>query len=605
MCYLDRCCSCLQRVLVGPQFLGGLNVAGPPMGPQDKLENSHNQVNLPAIATRVPVAHPYYVVPFHIPVTSHHLSPLLLMYRVAHCVLVRIKNIGSTMEGYNYEAAAPTIKTEDITRHRKNRNIIRWLKEDNYFLCKVRPHFCHNDPDFDWNYDELVVVGSREGLMGNADNCYCPESARDLGWVGYFIGKNTKLQGVHLQLNPLHHFPYRTAQYDRADIEAFFGGVNSNRSIQEITFNDMYLSEGEIFQSLHPFFENNNNLSYLFVNKCVFGYGCAHQFSLLLRGCNNSLKRVRLSNNLMGDCLKVARLEDFGIIRALSMHPQLEKLVLKGMNVGRNECVALGKFLGHTTTELRYLVLSKNDIDDEGVESFVGALANCRLSVLDLSLNLITDRGCQSLAGVLQNPNSNLVQLSLSGNLIGNEGALVFANALARNSKLKKLDLWGCDVAAKGWSSFSKVLCDTSSVNKTFLSNHTLEDLGHAPRRIPEDVRSLLALNLSDDKKEVAIKKVLLHHPHFDMQPFFEWELRVLPIAVAWFERARSMETGVVQSIRGVLAATGIGSAAISKHRLEAIYQFIRAMPEVFEPATAAGAKRKRGAIDGKTGETL
>ena len=54
----------------------------------------------------------------------------------------------------------------------------------------------------------------------------------------------------------------------------------------------------------------------------------------------------------------------------------------------------LGKFLGHTTTELRYLVLSKNDIDDEGVESFVGALANCRLSVLDLSLNLITDRGC-------------------------------------------------------------------------------------------------------------------------------------------------------------------------------------------------------------------
>jgi hypothetical protein len=113
----------------------------------------------------------------------------------------------------------------------------------------------------------------------------------------------------------------------------------------------------------------------------------------------------------------------------------------------------------------------------------------------------------------------------------------------------------------------------------------------------------LLALNLSDDKKEVAIKKVLLHHPHFDMQPFFEWELRVLPIAVAWFERARSMETGVVQSIRGVLAATGIGSAAISKHRLEAIYQFIRAMPEVFEPATAAGAKRKRGAIDGKTGK--
>ena len=50
-----------------------------------------------------------------------------------------------------------------------------------------------------------------------------------------------------------------------------------------------------------------------------------------------------------------------------------------------------------------------NDIDDEGVDALVGALANSRLRSLDLSSNRnITARGCQSLAALLENPNSNL-----------------------------------------------------------------------------------------------------------------------------------------------------------------------------------------------------
>ena len=57
----------------------------------------------------------------------------------------------------------------------------------------------------------------------------------------------------------------------------------------------------------------------------------------------------------------------------------------------------------------------------------------------------------------------------------------------------------------------------------------------------------------------------------------------MLPIAVTWFERARSIDDAY--------------GTAIGKHKLGAIYQFIRAMPEVFEPAPAAGGgKRKRSA---------
>ena len=67
-----------------------------------------------------------------------------------------------------------------------------------------------------------------------------------------------------------------------------------------------------------------------------------------------------------------------------------------------------------------------------------------------------------------------------------------------------------------------------------------------------------------------------------DMRPFFEFELKVLPIAVTHFERARSIE------INGGGVMTRQNSyprhrTSIDKHKLSAIYQFIRAMPEVFE----------------------
>ena len=98
---------------------------------------------------------------------------------------------------------------------------------------------------------------------------------------------------------------------------------------------------------------------------------------------------------------------------------------------------------------------------------------------------------------------------------------------------------------------------------------------------MPADVNSLLAANRSEDKTQVAIKKIIKHHQHFDMQPFFEWDLKVLPLAISWFERARAVHYN--------------NEAIVSKRKLESIYQFIRAMPEVFEPApVAAGDKRKR-----------
>ena len=74
---------------------------------------------------------------------------------------------------------------------------------------------------------------------------------------------------------------------------------------------------------------------------------------------------------------------------------------------------------------------------------------------------------------------------------IGDDTAELFARALVGNEKLRILHLIGEEeeesITAAGWSALSKVLCDTSSVNATYSSNDTIEELWEQPD--PEDYR--------------------------------------------------------------------------------------------------------------------
>ena len=108
-----------------------------------------------------------------------------------------------------------------------NRRILRRLKED--------------DPDF----TQLWVAGP-----SLATTWYIPRGPHDqeLGWLGYFIGKNTHLEELTLYYNK------ENRHFSNDAIKSFCKELNSNRSIQKITFYEMNLSGGEIVQSLRPFF---------------------------------------------------------------------------------------------------------------------------------------------------------------------------------------------------------------------------------------------------------------------------------------------------------------------------------------------------------------
>ena len=311
---------------------------------------------------------------------------------------------------------------------------------------------------------------------------------------------------------------------------------------------------------LIPFLKNNDSLKQLFIEECDIR-GCLPQLSLAIGNCNKSLKHFEFEENEIGD----GQLVD--IITSLSMHPQLEIIEFAGMAIGGvNECTALSTLLRCTTYNC--------DIDDRGVGVLVQVLSNINtLQELHLSSNdSITIKGWKIVSTLLEKACSNLEKLDVSSNTIRGEGLLLLANALINNSVLKTLDLgYSISYGMTDWEPFSKLLCDTSTPNSTYLSNHTLQSFGNSIRLMPDDVQSYLELNKSENNGEVAMKKILQNHSHFNMRPFFEWEFKVLPIMISWFAKASACASDYEEDIE--------------KLKLAAVYDFIREFPMLYVEA--------------------
>ena len=271
---------------------------------------------------------------------------------------------------------------------------------------------------------------------------------------------------------------------------------------------------------------------------------------------------------------------------------------------------------------LKTINLGVNRITDEQLLPIVEAIkGGCNTSLEHLALfgNRIGNAG--AIATLLEDPNSNLPFLHIQTNRIGNEGATAIADSLAINTELKGLDLQSNPFDPSVVGIFCGVLCNTSSVNDTYHSNHTLEVFVLSDEQQGQHANhlaSLLDLNRGENKGYVAIKKILKYHPNIDMEPLFEWDvdreqtLKALPFVIDWFERA------------GLAVADGRGSVndedsnsdnddgddeeeeqedyQIEQKKLSAIFEFAKAMPLMFVPATHikvndSTRKRKRGIV--------
>ena len=226
-------------------------------------------------------------------------------------------------------------------------------------------------------------------------------------------------------------------------------------------------------------------------------------------------------------------------------------------------------------------------ISDEQCILIVDAVrGHVALEVLMLSNRMsdqIGNAGCEALATLLEDPNCNLNKLYLSGNgnSIDIRGTTSIANSLVNNTKLQFLSLHINPIDQRSAEGvFCRLLCNTSSINETYSSNHILERVWLASQ-LGEHVAPLLEMNKGANKSHVAIKKILLHHPNLDMGPLFDWDadgeqtLKALPYVISWFGRAEAVEKNEGTDYH------------VETKKLSALFQFSRSMPLLFVPASS------------------
>jgi Ran GTPase-activating protein (RanGAP) involved in mRNA processing and transport len=209
---------------------------------------------------------------------------------------------------------------------------------------------------------------------------------------------------------------------------------------------------------------------------------------------------------------------------------------------------------------LQKLDLSRNKIDDLGATLLVTILVKMSplVSFKLLDVMSISADGWREFADVISPRSaSKLHDLRLgrgSGSLFEREVTpplddsvmICFSGALIGNTSLSHISMRGYEVSEAGRRALANCLCDKSSLNNTFYSNHTMQSFCYSnpdPNFRNSDLFSLLGMNKSKNKAEVARKKILATHFGDDgacVRIFAPMATHALPTALSWIGRDRS-----------------------------------------------------------------
>lgn len=250
---------------------------------------------------------------------------------------------------------------------------------------------------------------------------------------------------------------------------------------------------------------------------------------------------------------------------ALIGHNHLRTLILdRSALLGDSDRRTIASILSHPMCLLEIMDLSCPFIDDNGAIILGNALAmNNTLKQLFISNNPhITSTGWEGFSICLRTPMSALEFLIAQQSEIDDDGFMSMFTALVGNSSLKGLNVCynGKIIDSEVSTYLSCVLCDKTSIERTYSSNHTLQSLrGYyscADFRI--DIigyfSSLLEMNKYDDKVEAARQKILKYHfsgGSGDLHVFDTMSETLMPHAIAWIGRNRIGSTLMFNFVRG------------------------------------------------------
>lgn len=187
---------------------------------------------------------------------------------------------------------------------------------------------------------------------------------------------------------------------------------------------------------------------------------------------------------------------------------------------------------------LEILSITGNELGG-GVHMIAFALSTNRtLRILDLSDNHITNGEIASFQMAFMNPNSALEHLILSGNENVVESTRnLLADKLVNNDKLKYLSMpWSRSYHSTTEDKFLQLLCNKSSIMDTYMSNHTLCDVGST--QYSSELWDFIRLNRNNDPSSAARLKIIqTHFSTLNVGPFLDMNWKIFPQAIAWMAR--------------------------------------------------------------------
>ena len=164
---------------------------------------------------------------------------------------------------------------------------------------------------------------------------------------------------------------------------------------------------------------------------------------------------------------------------------------------------------------------------------------------LCLDRNNIGHSGCEVISMLLANRDSLLWHLTLRENVLDNECMAMMVDALQGNDKLEMLDVSGnIIVEPTGKELVLNLVLNKTSINGTFMSNHTLRSLnGIGDLSGRDELSDMLLVNRVD--AHPAFEKTWRVHfkdEQFDLQELLAIDVRFMPHVLAWFACKGSLE---------------------------------------------------------------
>jgi hypothetical protein len=422
-------------------------------------------------------------------------------------------------------------------------------------------------------------------------------------------------------------------------------GIACNKTIKELELGfgkgDGGVLDKGAFRFLAPFFRNNSNIHRISITK--HGYSQLLKLATLLEaiGASHNLTDLALHLNLdeMG-CTALANILRNPKCKVRTLDLKCSNICPKGMAIlcdtlakynhtvrsldlskintrfVTSHCFALSMVLSHPMRSLKKLFLWESGVGDVGMSFLGDALAvNNMLQHIDLSNNpSITLKGWQAFSSCLRNPHSALKELDISGCNIDDQSVATVATSLAENSSVKTLDIASNEIGPAGVVTFFNIvlkgksvlevlfldsieihditegdiceflraLCDESTIDRTYTSNHTFHTCEHLfdktyPHPSPgvsDKICTLLDFNRNADKVEVARLKILDRH-------FY----------------GGSMGINSLASLRETMLPHVIEWMGRDKRGYAAMFEFVQRSPILFDvssvQATAGRKKRK------------